>query len=766
MSLYRWALAVFFVLSIALCAAVFSFSARSPASHSPPNIGLTTDTSAEWVQETTCQQCHAEEYQQWHGSHHQRAMLVPDQESVRGAFTESEFRYENERYEFFQNEEQYFVRIESLSTAQSEVYPIAYTFGWEPLQQYLIETDKGRLQVLGVAWNTEKDQWFHLYEGFNVEDKHPLHWKQQSQNANTQCIECHTTGYQTDYSVKTERFESKWVALGVGCQACHGPASLHVDWAQADVADAPNKGFQRNVTVPGNAVAQLESCAQCHSRRTPLGQVQTNQGFHQNYLFSLLTSDLYEVDGKIKDEVFEYGSFLQSRMYQQGVVCSDCHNPHTAQLKLPGNATCTQCHNPVNALPREGIQRIARSTTNYNATTHHFHQQNSAGAECVNCHMPSKTYMGNDDRHDHSFSVPNPAQALQLGHSDACLTCHSGDPPASIVFAFNQRYPDYQPTDGGYAQTIHAARKGQPGAVDALLQQLGRNDLPPIRYAALLAEAEHYPAPQLYQVGVQSLQHQDPLVRRQALNFSASFLPSDQLQQVLAYLQGDGVRAVRVSAAEHAIEQAQQMGQTAPSNLTNELLTIQQEIVGRPEAHYSLARLYQLQPNMLSATEQQQLVAFNLEHALRLAPNFTAALVASAEITEASSGALGIAELQAHVQQWPDNPDLHFALSLAQIRQGDLAAGINALTRARQLAPENDYYAYVLAIGWHELGDVSKALDILRTQLNRSPRNRQIRLSLIEYLNVHDQAQAQERQLLLEQWQLVNPYDPLLQGYR
>ncbi|MCL4410454.1 multiheme c-type cytochrome [Aliidiomarina haloalkalitolerans] len=714
----------------------------------------------QWVDETTCQQCHLDQVKEWQGSHHQLAMLQPDTTSVRGPFNGTQFQTVDESFLFFNEAGRYFVETQKRSGTKM-VYPVAYTFGWEPLQQYLIETEPGRLQALSVAWDTEREQWFHLYEGAQVDATHPLHWQQRSQNANTQCIECHTSGYSMTYSPKEHRMESQWQSLGVGCQACHGQASHHLAWAQSDGAQAPDHyGFSRALTAPEHGQQQLETCAQCHSRRTPLGAVDGQGSFHDDYLLSLLTADLYEVDGQISDEVFEYGSFLQSKMYQQGVVCSDCHNPHSAQFKMPEIATCTQCHNPTNKVPREGIQTASLKAANYAGSTHHFHQPESSGADCRSCHMPSKTYMGNDVRHDHSFSVPNPTQALTLGHSDACLSCHTDDDPEIIITAFTEWYPDFTPRDGGYAVAMYNARGGQAGAVEALLQQLMREDLPPIRRAALLAETPHYPAPQLQQQAILGLQHDDPLVRRSALNAVAEFLPPDQLQQILTYLQADPVRSIRVTATELAVEQTRQTGQPMdPSNLT-ELIEIQQKLAGRPEAHYTLATLLQLQPML-----QPQQVSTHLSTALRLAPDYTPALVAQAELIEQRDSSEGLNYLRQEVERWPNNADLQFALALAEIRNGDLAAGTEWLIVARQRAPENDYYAYVLAIAWHDQGQIGAAKNLLREQLEKNQRNRQLRLTLLNYLDANDESQAEERVRLIEQWSRQNPNDALLKAY-
>src|SRR3546814_10837976 len=107
------------------------------------------------------------------------------------------------------------------------------------------------------------------------------------------------------------------------------------------------------------------------------------------------------------DLVYVYGSFLQSKMHQNGVVCSDCHNPHSLKLKLPGNATCTQCH-------RASV---------FDTSAHSHHKPGSDGAQCVNCHMPTVTYMGVDARRDHSFRLPRTRPEANTGSADDCGAC-------------------------------------------------------------------------------------------------------------------------------------------------------------------------------------------------------------------------------------------------------------------------------------------------------------------------------------------------------
>jgi predicted CXXCH cytochrome family protein len=132
---------------------------------------------------------------------------------------------------------------------------------------------------------------------------------------------------------------------------------------------------------------ELETCAACHSRRKVIAKNPVpGEPYLDSYLPALLEPGLYHADGQIDGEVYEYGSFLQSRVYAAGVTCSNCHDPHSAKLRAAGNALCGQCHMP----------------EKFDVVAHHHHPPGSTGAQCVNCHMPTKSYMVVDARRDHS----------------------------------------------------------------------------------------------------------------------------------------------------------------------------------------------------------------------------------------------------------------------------------------------------------------------------------------------------------------------------
>jgi predicted CXXCH cytochrome family protein len=733
-----------------------------PALSSKLAVKQTADLSSpQWVEEAQCAKCHAAAFADWQGSHHQIAMQPATEQSVLGDFSGQQVNSDTESTQFLRQGDEYVIRTPDAGGHPAD-FKVAYTFGIEPLQQYLLEMPGGRLQAHGMAWDTQKQSWFHLYQGQGLDHLDPLHWTGTQQNANFMCIECHASDFKRNYDPVTDTFASRSQALGVGCQSCHGPASAHLGWAVSDAAGkAANESESRIGSMGfaeshgGSSAQEVEVCARCHSRRASLddGYLHGNE-LMDDFLPSILSADLYEVDGKIKDEVFEYGSFKQSKMYAAGVACSDCHNPHSGELRASGNGVCTQCHNS-NAQPiRAAIQGSGLRAKNYDSPAHHNHPIGSAGAQCINCHMPGKLYMTNDLRHDHSFTSPNPVQALELGHTDACLGCHQNVAPEQLVEQFLAQYPDAESRDGGYASDLAAARTGKPGAAAALFRQLDREDQPSIRVATLLSELPRYPSLIALQQLASALQHSDPIVRVAAVNSLPSLANESQLVDLLAPLATDPIRAVRLAVAWQLAQLPLSIRSGLPvwSALQTEYEQVQSNLLERAEAHFNLAMLYQL-----SGRENQ--VEAALRDSLKRDPAFFPALIMQAQWQEQYLllPKVGLAQLQETIKIYSEEPSLFYALGLALIRQGNLQGALAALTQAQQLAPDNADYAYVLAVALHDSGEQKQARQLLGDQLTKDPANRQLRLALVSYLGG---LASPEAVLLMDELRAQNPGDP------
>ncbi|MGE8188274.1 tetratricopeptide repeat protein [Pseudomonas sp. NPDC086278] len=711
---------------------------------------------ATMVDEQQCQGCHSEQVKDWKGSHHQLAMQQATAETMLGDFNNVTFKAENETTRFSRKDDGFWVNTPGLDGKNAD-FKVAYTFGIAPLQQYLIEVGDGRLQALGVAWDTEKGRWFHLYPGQGVNFKNPLHWSKPSQNANFMCVECHTTGYKRNFDAQKNTFDSHWNSLGVGCQACHGPASNHLEWTAKKV-DLIHAGFAVDLKDK-NATVEIETCARCHSRRAPLDDGYTvGKRLMDDYLPSTLTRELYALDGKIKDEVFEHGSFAQSKMFDKGVRCSNCHNPHSTELKAPGNGVCLQCHNTAGKTSVAGVDGKGLQAKNYDSIEHTRHTMGQPGSQCVDCHMPGKFYMGNDFRHDHSFSIPNPERAKKLGTPDACLTCHQGKAGDKVTEQF-KLWSNASPLQAAprYDESLWLIRNGQPGAAQALYEQLQRSNLPAIQRATLLSELPLYPSEQALKLATKDLSNPAPQVRESAVRAISAFLPPAERAPLLTPLLGDPVRAVRIVAARDLLSVARNGLGSAQANWQSaigEYEAVQKSLLERAEANLNLAMLYQ-------ASGRADEVEAQLRTALKRDPDFYPALVTLVQWLEANGRGQEAQTLLAQsLKEHPDAALLQHTQGLSLIRAGKADQAMPVLRKAAQLEPANAQYGYVYAVALHDSGKIDEACAELERLLKMQPANRNARLSLIQYYL--DNGQEPKAQVLLQGWKKMNMGDPAL----
>ncbi|MGL1887119.1 MAG: tetratricopeptide repeat protein [Reichenbachiella sp.] len=392
-----------YLFSIALLIIIFSCQKNGEPSI-PVSVGVNEEVKQSFVGVESCKSCHEKEYKSWKGSHHDEAMKVASERTVKGDFDNAKYSSNGVDYKFFKKGDDYYVNTQD-GDGQYKDFKIAYTFGITPLQQYLIPFPKGAYQSLQAAWDDQKNEWFDVQERFVIDTAEWLHWSRGAARWNTMCADCHSTNVHKNFDPTTETYNTTFDEINVACESCHGPGSEHV---QHYAESREGKGPQFYMHSEMESTEVVDKCARCHSRRGQLTEYFDYEGgFLDHYNPALLTNDIYEPDGQILDEVYVYNSFVQSKMYHNGVSCRDCHDVHSLKLKKEGNALCMQCHEP-----------------NYDTPSHHKHRVNTESSLCVSCHMKGRVYMGNDYRRDHSFRVPRPDQSVQYGTTNACNECH------------------------------------------------------------------------------------------------------------------------------------------------------------------------------------------------------------------------------------------------------------------------------------------------------------------------------------------------------
>ncbi len=695
---------------------------------------------ARFVGSAGCVGCHQAQAALWKGSHHTQAMQPARDATVLGDFADARFVNGGITSVFHRDGARFMVRTEGPDGVLHE-FEIAHTFGVYPLQQYLIALPGGRLQALGIAWDSRPTQaggqrWYALYPDQSLAPGSRLHWTGRDQTWNYMCAACHTTDLHKKYDLAADSYATTFVETGVGCEACHGPGSRHLDWAKGATSQGapedPRKGIvawlkanteaswvmdaARGIarrSVPRASDTELEVCAGCHARAGAIADSPVpGTPFLDAYLPVLLEPGLYHADGQIEGEVFEYGSFLQSRMHQAGVTCSDCHEPHGASLRAEGNALCAQCHMPAK----------------FDVPAHHHHQVDSAGAQCANCHMPTRTYMGVDARRDHSIRVPRPDLSVSLGTPNACSGCHAEKDAAWAAGVVAGWFPGGRQTQPHYGQVLAAGRAGGVGAERLVDGLIGDRAAPGIARATALLELPRIATAASLPVWRAALADPDPLVRLGAVrgqpggaSTNADLLP----------LLADPTLAVRTEAAR-ALAGIDPMGLTAPqraalARATEELRVAFMVSADRPETHVNFGLL----DTRLGLSGR---AAADYQTALRLDPGFVPALVNLADLDRAQGqDGQGVAHLQQALALEPDNADAHHALGLLLVRRKDYPGALRELERAQSLAPDNARYVYVYAVALNSTGAPTAAWTVLQQAQTRFPANTDILSALVSF---------------------------------
>lgn len=713
--------------------------------------------NAEYVGIDACKECHAEQVKLWQGSHHDLAMQHVSDETVLGDFDNTQFTYAGITSMFYKKNNKFMVRTDG-PDGKTHDYEIKYVFGVTPLQQYLVELDKGHLQALTIAWDTRDkkvggQRWFHLYPDEEIAYDDELHWTRTNFNWNSLCAECHSTNLKKNYDSATDTFKTSWSEIDVSCEACHGPSSNHITWAKKVSGKQSGwEGFDDNKGLPvlfdvrrdvvwkidsknGNAQRSVERtsekeiqvCAQCHSRRSVIStDYSPGKPFLDHYMPRLLDEGMYFADGQIQDEVYVYGSFLQSKMYHSGVTCSDCHEPHSMQLRQQGNGVCLQCH----------------AADKFATKKHHFHEAGTKGSLCAECHMPPRNYMVVDPRHDHSFRIPRPDLSVQLGTPNACNQCHADQDAA---WADEQTKQWYGRIATGYQQfthALHAGRQGDSNAGALLAGQINDVETPDIARASAISTLSSYLDQSTFTVMQQGLEDEDAMVRMASVGALEGLQPAMLVQLVFPLLD-DQVRSVRIEAARvlAPVPVGQLHGEQLSiyNKASGEYIESQTANAERPEAQLNLGNYY-------AARGEIEKAVMAYKKSIELEDAFVPAYINLADLyREQKKEADAYSVLLKAKQVAVNNAAVHHALGLLLVRQQNTSEAIVELEAAARLMPGNDRYIYVYAVALNSTGKPDDAIEQLQIAHDRFPGNVEILQALISFNRNAGNAFAAER---------------------
>ncbi len=686
-----------------------------------------------------CKECHQDEFKRWKGSHHDKAMQIADSISVLANFNNKKFTSQGITSRFYKQGKDFYVNTEG-PDGNNHSYKIIYVFGITPLQQYIVQFPDGHYQCLRTAWDSVKNKWFDLYSDFKVVHSEWLHWSRGGLNWNNMCADCHSTNVRKNYDEKTHSYNTKFAIINVNCEACHGSGKQHVtDVEEMGVKYVANGSFQ--MTTKTKPKELVDQCARCHMRREQFSEAFNFEGtMLDHYYPQLLEERLYQADGQILDEVYVYGSFVQSKMYQNGVTCTNCHDAHSLKLKFDGNKLCAQCHVP----------------EKYDTPKHHFHPQNTASSKCINCHMPGRIYMGNDFRRDHSFRVPRPDLSLKYGTPNACAGCHKDKDDVWAAKNFTKLF--------GEVDSIHFSEKLAPGITmqpnghEGLIELMNDKHQPEIVRASATKILSNYNAQNFVEQYISLLSDESALVRGASVDILSGVNSTDYTSYFLPLLE-DPKRSIRVKAffglGGMPETEIPEVYKESYQNVKKEFflhLKTNADFVGtrikkgnyaiktgnlkkgiesyesaltidnnNNQVRVNLATLYYNNKQYVKAEETFKIV---IDQEPQYGPAFYSLALMYAELNRIDDA---IAQLNKAVKIMPENIRVYYNLGLLYDKKQDYKNAEKVIISGLKVAPDNEGLLYVLAYVYNKTAQKEKAKNIVYRLIDLYPNNEQYR---------------------------------------
>ncbi len=687
--------------------------------------------------DNNCKECHQDEFKDWQGSHHDKAMQIVDSISVLAYFKGEKFASQGITSHFYKKDNYFYVNTEGPDGKYHD-YKVIYTFGITPLQQYIVQFPNGHYQCLRTAWDSVENKWFDLYPDFKVVHSEWLHWSRGGLNWNNMCADCHSTNVRKNYDQETHSYDTKYSIINVNCEACHGPGKQHVEDVNR-LGDAYKDSGTLKMTLNTNPKNLVDQCARCHMRREQISPNYNYEGSMLDHYFpQLLEEGLYHPDGQILDEVYVYGSFIQSKMYQNNVSCNNCHDSHSLKLRYEGNTLCAQCH----------------LVDKYDTPEHHFHEMNTEGSKCINCHMTGKYYMGNDFRRDHSFRVPRPDLSLKYGSPNACSGCHEDKDDKWAWEEFKKQY--------GEVDSIHFSEKLAPGITRqpnghiGLMELISDRTQPEIARASAARVLSNYNSQNFIDEYLALLNDESPLVRGASVDILSEINNTDYVSSFLPLLH-DPKRSIRVKAfyglsglGESQIPEKYKAvyqkvkkefftylntnsdfvgGRIKRANYYLKKGDLQKAIQGYESAleidninnqvRFDLANLYYRQQNFLKAEEAFKTV---IDQEPKFGPVYYSLALLYAELNRIDDA---IEQMQNAAMHMPENIRVYYNLSLLYSKKQDYKKTEKTLIKGLKIDATNESLLYALAYHYSNTNQREKAKNILVKLVNLYPNNAQ-----------------------------------------
>lgn len=670
-----------------------------------------------------CKSCHPDFYKKWATSYHGLAMQPFTSEFAKRMLLKQEvpIKIGETSYRAILGETGSYV--EERTPKEYRKLPMQQVLGGKNVYYFLTPLERGRLQVLPLAYDIQKKVWYDMAaSGVRMHAEgpadQPLPWTDPAFTFNTSCYGCHVSQLKTNYDLGSDSYRSTWREPGIDCETCHGDGGEHVALFQngkSSKVDDPKILRVTKFTVQ----QRNEMCAPCHAKMSPISPAyQATQRFFDHYDLVTLEDPDYYPDGRDLGENYTYTSWLMSPCVRGGKL--DCIHCHTSSGRYRfasenANGACMPCH-------QEKVAKVE---------AHSHHKAGGPGGRCIDCHMP-KTRFANMNRSDHSMLPPTPAATLRFKSPNACNLCHQDQTAAWADTQVRKWHKqDYQKTVLERATLIDAARKRDWTRLPAILAYIQSPGADPVFKASLVRLLQGCDDPKKWPPLIQALKNPDPLVRAAAATSLAGDATPES-RAALARACGDEFRLVRIRAAASL---ASVPIESLPAELQDVVKRASEELVAaygaRPDDfanHTNLANFY-LERNQL----EQSIRSF--ETAIRLRPDSVGTLVnASMAYSRAGRNADAERVLKQALGLDPNNAAANFNLGLLQAEMGSPRDAEVSLRKALASEPTLAPAAYNLCV-LLALDRMSEALGFCNQAVKNAPHEEKYAHSLAFYLH-------------------------------
>jgi tetratricopeptide (TPR) repeat protein len=647
-------------------------------------------SSAGYVGSASCRECHESFYKLWATSHHGLAM-----QPYTSTFAQKQLQSQAQdirigprRYRAARDTAKGWVR--EIGPEGEKKFPIAHVMGGKNVYYFLTPYEKGRLQVLPLAYDVHKKSWFDTaasgvrhFPG-QLTDA-PLHWTDPEYTFNTSCYSCHVSQLSTNYDLEADTYHTVWAEPGINCEACHGPGEEHVRAFKSASKDKPPKDLKL-ISTKNFTAHQLNSmCASCHAKLSPVTPSFTpGERFFDHYnLVTLEHLDFYP-DGRDLGENYTMTGWRMSPCAKSGKL--DCMHCHTSSGRYRftdaarANNACLPCH-------KERVE---------NATKHTRHKAESKGNQCISCHMPM-TGFARMNRSDHSMRPPTPAATIAYKSPNACNLCHTDE---DATWADKQvrdwHKHDYQNSALYPAGLVAAARKPDWNRLDDMLAYLTREDRDEIFATSLVRLLRGCESDKKWPVISKLLiNDSSPLVRAAAAEGLDNYYTTNSLQALIDATQ-DEYRLVRVRAvaslAGIPLERFKDKDRLVIERAAAEYLA---GLNARPDDHVS----HYNRGNFYLARQQHTEALKSYQTAIKLRPNNLLAHVNAAfAYNGLGQNDRAEASLRQAIKLDPNNLSAHLNLALILGEQGRLDEAERAYRKVIRLDKKSAVAAYNIGV--------------------------------------------------------------------